>query len=126
MTSQKPYLLRAIYDWLLDNNVTPQILVNTSIDSVIIPQEYYKQEHLVLNISPQAVQNLQLGNDVITFNARFQGIPFEVEIPLIAIEAIYAKENNHHGLIFSVDLPPDQDPPKTPTSKTKPQLKVVK
>jgi len=129
MTSSRPYLIRAIYDWIVDNNFTPYLLVNAENDSAIIPREYVEDGKIVLNINPTAISNLQLGNDYIMFNARFSGKAMEVSIPVIAVLAIYAQENGQ-GMMFDENnnnfppTSPEDTPP--PEKSKKPQLKVVK
>jgi len=125
MTPQKPYLIRAIYEWLLDNQMTPHLLVNTSYDGVQVPREYINDNKIVLNISDGAVQNFHADNDWISFSARFSGKPMELFIPIIAVQSIYGKENNE-GMFFPSD---DSPPPKRPlqsVKKERPGLKIVK
>jgi len=127
MTSQKPYLIRAIYEWLLDNHMTPHLLVNTSYEGVQVPREYINDNKIVLNISDGAVQNFHADNDWISFSARFSGKPMELFIPIIAVQSIYGKENNEGMFFPSEDTPP---PPKRPSlqsvKKERPGLKIVK
>lgn len=131
MTSSRPYLLRAIYDWILDNEMTPYLLVNDNHPEVHVPREYVEDGKIVLNISPSAVDSLYLGNEEITFSARFSGEAMQVYVPLQSATALYAKENGQ-GMIFSVaddepvetlDEDDDSDPPSGPR---KPDLRVVK
>ncbi|WP_044470987.1 ClpXP protease specificity-enhancing factor [Mannheimia massilioguelmaensis] len=96
---KRPYLLRAYYDWLIDNIFTPYLVVDATYYGVDVPQEYVKDGQIVLNLSTSAVANLQLTNEAITFNARFQGIPREIYIPMGAALAIYARENGD-GVMF--------------------------
>jgi len=128
MTSSRPYLIRAIYDWIVDNNFTPYLLVNAENDSAIIPREYVEDGKIVLNINPTAISNLQLGNDYIMFNARFSGKAMEVSIPVIAVLAIYAQENGQGMMFDENNNPPPTSPEDTPPPEKskKPQLKVVK
>lgn len=93
MTPRRPYLLRAFYDWLLDNQLTPHLVVDVSIPGISVPMEFARDGQIILNIAPHAVGNLELGNDMIRFNARFGGIPRQVIVPLAAVLAIYAREN---------------------------------
>ena len=129
MSSSRPYLIRAIYDWIIDNNFTPYLLVNAESEHVIIPREYVEDGKIVLNINPSAISDLQLGNDYIIFNARFSGKAMEVSVPVAAVLAIYARENGQ-GMMFdenNSDLPPTPPENTTPPDKPKkPQLKVVK
>ena len=93
MTPRRPYIFRAFYDWILDNELTPYIVVNTSINGVLVPQEFVKDNQIVLNIAPQSVGQYLANNDQIEFNARFSGVPQHIVVPMAAIEAIYAREN---------------------------------
>lgn len=128
MTSNKPYLIRAIYDWIVDNDLTPFLLVNAEAPDVQVPLEYVNGGKIVLNISPKACRGLHLENDRILFTARFSGIATQVFITPSSVLAIYAKENGR-GMEF-----PEEDettPPSSPlesekTSRAKPALKLVK
>lgn len=93
MTPRRPYLLRAFYEWLIDNQLTPHLVVDVSIPGISVPMEFARDGQIILNIAPHAVGNLELGNDIIRFNARFGGIPRQVFVPLAAVLAIYAREN---------------------------------
>ena len=135
MTSSQPYLIRAIYDWVIDNGFTPYLLVNAENDYAMIPRDFVEDGKIVLNINPSAISDLQLGNDYIMFNARFSGKAMEVSVPVVAVLAIYARENGQ-GMMFdenNTNLPPtppeNHTPPvqpKSPKKSQKPQLKVVK
>lgn len=130
MSSQKPYLIRAIYEWLLDNESTPYLLVNARADDVEVPQDYVKEGRIVLNIAPDAIHNLSLENEWVTFSARFAGRSQDIIVPVSAVQAIYSKENNQ-GMFFPDEEPvPPTEPNKTPSteslSKGRPSLKVVK
>lgn len=135
MTSSQPYLIRGIYDWVIDNGFTPYLLVNAENDYAIIPRDFVEDGKIVLNINPSAISDLQLGNDYIMFNARFSGKAMEVSVPVVAVLAIYARENGQ-GMMFDENnssLPPTPPeggtPPnqsKQPKKSQKPQLKVVK
>lgn len=148
----QPYLLIAYYEWILDNEWTPQILVDTSHPQVDVPMQFANDGKIVLNIAPTAVANFELNHDFVSFNARFSGQSLSLYIPTSSIIAIYARENDQ-GIMFSADMysdetnepelapikdengsgtdgngadgnGPDDDPPKPP--KGKPNLKVVK
>lgn len=93
MTARRPYMLRAFYDWLVDNDLTPHLVVQATLAGVRVPQEFIQDGQIILNIAPRAVGNLELGNDTISFNARFGGRPHSVIVPLYAVLAIYAREN---------------------------------
>ncbi len=126
MTSQKPYLIRAIYQWLIDNQMTPHLLVNTSYEGVQVPREYINDNKIVLNISEGAVQNFHADNDWISFSARFAGKPMELFVPIVAVQSIYSKENNE-GMFFpsEEDTPPPIRPLKSVKAE-RPGLKIVK
>jgi len=131
MTPSRPYLLRALYEWILDNNATPHVLVNAMHSDVQVPQDYVKDGQIVLNIAPSAVKALSLGNELITFHARFRGIPMDISVPLSAVIGIYAKENGR-GMMFDENGPdtPDPDGPSNtdpaPSGGGRPSLRVVK
>ena len=110
MTPLKPYLIRALYDWIIDNNFTPYLLVNATIEGVVVPRQFVQDGKIVLNVRPQAIHGLHLGNDHIAFNARFSGAPMQVNIPTQAVLAIYAQENGR-GMIFDDEHSEDQPPP---------------
>ncbi|RQW63098.1 ClpXP protease specificity-enhancing factor [Vibrio viridaestus] len=93
MTPRRPYMLRAFYDWLLDNDLTPHLVVDATLAGVRVPMEFVQDGQIILNVAPRAVGNLELGNDEVRFNARFSGKPHTVIVPLFAIQAIYAREN---------------------------------
>jgi stringent starvation protein B len=113
MTSSRPYLLRAIYDWIVDNGLTPYLLVDATADKVEVPQQYVNNGKIILNISPAAVQNIHLGDDEVSFNARFDGQPMSCLAPIAATLAIYAKENGR-GMVFTDDdMPTDPEGRKT-------------
>jgi stringent starvation protein B len=121
MTSSRPYLIRAIHEWIVDNDCTPYILVNATLEGVIVPSQHVENDKIILNMSPRAVSDLFIGNDRIEFDARFAGKVMHVEVPQGAVMAIYARENGQ-GMIFDKD---DGDTPP-PTPDKKPKLRVVK
>ncbi len=113
MTSNKPYLIRSIYDWIVDNNMTPHILVNVQYPGVQVPMEYVVDNRIVLNISPQACRGLHLENDRIIFSARFSGVTVQIFVVPAAVLAIYAKENGR-GMEFGEEY----NEPSPPTATT--------
>jgi stringent starvation protein B len=128
MTSLKPYLIRSIYEWILDNSLTPHLLVDAEDSDAILPKDFIEEGKIVLNIRPEAIQGLTLGNEEIQFNARFSGKAMHIITPINAVLAIYAKENGK-GMIFDQDEQDDETPPPSPPEKKahpKPQLRVVK
>lgn len=108
MTSTKPYLIRAVYDWILDNGMTPHLVVDARFPAVQVPQELVEDGRIVLNIAPGAVRELLIGNDWISFNARFGGVAREVMVPAEAVLGIFARENGR-GMVL-----PDPQYPKDP------------
>ena len=121
MTSSRPYLLRAVYEWITDNDLTPQIVVDAQQEQVRVPTAYVREGKIVLNISSTAVRGLSLGNEWVEFSARFGGTPRDVVVPVRAVLAIMAREN---GTGMSFTDPGDDRPP--PESRRRPSLKVVK
>ncbi|NNJ77912.1 MAG: ClpXP protease specificity-enhancing factor, partial [Xanthomonadales bacterium] len=112
MTPNRPYLLRALYDWIGDNDMTPHILVDAGFPGVEVPDQAVQKGKVILNIDQAAVRDLQLGNDWLTFSARFSGRSFNVSVPVEAVLAIYSKENGQ-GMMFAQedgsDSPEDPD-----------------
>ncbi|HFR4130826.1 TPA: ClpXP protease specificity-enhancing factor [Raoultella ornithinolytica] len=108
LTPRRPYLLRAFYEWLLDNQLTPHLVVDVALPNVQVPMEYARDGQIVLNIAPRAVGNLELANDEVRFNARFGGVPRNVSVPMAAVLAIYARENGA-GTMFEPGAAYDED-----------------
>lgn len=102
MSPSRPYLLNALYEWILDNNCTPYIAVNATYEDTIVPQEYVQNGQIVLNISPAAVHKFGINKNVLQFSARFGGVSRDLFIPLPAVTAIYAKETGG-GMVFPTD-----------------------
>ena len=125
MTSSRPYLIRALYEWINDNDLTPYILVDTRYDGLQVPSQHIQDNKIVLNIAPRAIQELDLGNDYIMFNARFSGVSMIVRVPIVAVLSIYAMETGQ-GMVFEQD---DNDPAPNdpgPEKPAKPTLRVIK
>jgi stringent starvation protein B len=126
--SKRPYLIRAMHEWMADNGHTPHIVVDASFDGVSVPTEHIKDGKIILNISDTAAHNLKLTNDAVSFRARFGGVPFDVWAPIRAVLGIYARETGQ-GMIFSHDSeraePPElqEDVEETPS---RPHLTIVK
>jgi stringent starvation protein B len=132
--SRRPYLLRAMHEWISDSHQTPHIVVDASLSGVEVPRQYVQNGKIILNVSTSATSNLTLGNDFVRFRARFGATTHEVIVPIAAVLGIYARETGQ-GMIFSeADAPPPQPSPPAPTDappagdakRTKPTLKVVK
>lgn len=139
MNSSRPYLVRALYEWIVDNDCTPHILVNAEYPAVQVPQGFASDGQIVLNISPNAVRGLQMENDAVSFEGRFGGVAHSLYVPTAAILGIYARENGQ-GMVFELEPPmvdededdvePDDDGPpdggQPPRPSGRPSLKVVK
>ena len=143
--SRRPYLLRAMHQWMTDSGLTPHVLVDAGVTGVDVPKEFVREGRIVLNVGYDATRNLDISNDWILFQARFGGVPRSLRIPMLAVHSIYARETGE-GLVFppeSDGLPtlgdsatissgsaegPSQDPPTPPAPPTprRPSLKVVK
>lgn len=109
MIPTTPYLIRAIYDWCGDQSYTPHLLVDASQEGVVVPRHLVENDTIVLNIQPSAVKELELGNEWIVFNARFSGQPMDINIPISAVRAVFARENGL-GCAFEavVELTPQE------------------
>ncbi|GAA4648560.1 ClpXP protease specificity-enhancing factor [Kistimonas scapharcae] len=143
MTSSRPYIIRALYEWIVDNDCTPYLLVDTTVPGVDVPDQFAGEEQVVLNLAPMAIRDLDVSNEAVMFLARFGGRTFQVCVPVGAVMAIYAKENGQ-GMVFEVEAQPEgvhlvdsgvneEEPslepdPKGPgrPPKGRPSLKVVK
>ena len=125
MTTNRPYLLRALYEWISDNGLTPHVLVDAEIEGVDVPHHVIQKGKVVLNIAASATEALAMDNESICFRARFSGKPYPISVPMGAVIAIYARENGQ-GMMFAQD---DSDPPPVNTPDESPprsHLKVVK
>jgi stringent starvation protein B len=130
ITSKRPYLIRAMHEWMLDNNLTPHIVVDARHDGLELPQQHVSDGKLVLNVSMTATRGLTLGNDFLSFEARFAGVSRRLDIPVEAVLGIYARETGQ-GMIFTEAESNDPGPPDPPDKPAGPQgsrpaLKVVK
>jgi stringent starvation protein B len=131
--SRRPYLLRAMHEWISDSNQTPHVVVDASLEGVEVPRQYVQGGKIILNVSSSATSMLSLGNEVVRFRARFGATTYDVSVPIAAVLGIYARETGQ-GMIFSeADTPPQPPtPPSEPapapsdTKRTKPTLKVIK
>lgn len=134
MKSRRPYLLRALHEWISDSNCTPHIVVDAGVTGVEVPRQYVQDGKIVLNVSWSATGQLQMGNDELSFNGRFGGAGMHVRVPVAAVLAIYARETGQ-GMIFNEDADqppegpqgpaPEPQPPKEGAAG-RPKLKVVK
>lgn len=135
MNSSRPYLLRALYEWIVDNQCTPHLLVNSDYPQVRVPPGFACDGQIVLNVSPSAVRYLEMDNQAVSFEGRFGGVAHRLYVPCAAVLAIYARENGQ-GMVFELEAPeaeavlaeeggatPQDEPPKP---GGRPSLKVVK
>jgi len=128
LSSSRPYLLRGFYEWIVDNSLTPYLLVDATLPGVLVPPASVSNGQIVLNVNSAAVQRLTLDNDAVRFGARFAGVHWEICVPIEAVLAVYAKENGR-GITFNDE---EQDQPGTPSPDNsdspvtgRPQLKLV-
>ena len=143
MTSHRPYLLRALYEWIADNGMTPHLLVDATQPGVRVPPHTIKDGKVVLNIAARAVAHLQMDNDAVAFTARFGGVGHAVIVPIAAVMAVYARETGQ-GMALpddsaaaeahddtdqdptDNDSPPDDDGDAAPPPRRGPHLRIVK
>ena len=124
-TSKRPYLIRAMHDWMSDNKLTPHIVVDAAHPNVRVPEDQVTDGKIILNVSNLATRQLNLGNDWLEFEARFDGVPHHLSIPVAAVLGIYARESGQ-GMIFTEEGS-EQDPPDgSGPSGSRPNLRVVK
>jgi stringent starvation protein B len=129
---QRPYLIRAMHAWMTDNGWTPQLLINAEVGTPALPDGVVQDGQVLLNVSHQAVRNLVLGDEFISFEARFSGRPFQVIVPVAGVEAIFSREERQ-GMTFPVgdeeigiELDPEPPEPPEPPKPKGPTLRVVK
>jgi stringent starvation protein B len=135
--SRRPYLLRAMHEWMVDCGYTPHLIVDAQPEGVQVPREFVKEGRIVLNVSASATQALLIGPDLVEFNARFGGTSRHIRVPITAVLGIYARETGQ-GMVFNEDASPeppgggDQGSDSTQVAPAKPdpsrraKLKVVK
>ncbi|MFK3649333.1 ClpXP protease specificity-enhancing factor [Lysobacter enzymogenes] len=128
MTSHRPYLLRALYEWIADNGMTPHLLVDATRPAVQVPSHAVKDGKIVLNVAARAVSHLEMGNDFIRFSARFGGVSHPVSVPVGAVLAIYARETGQ-GMALPEDASLEEsaldESPETSDAGAPPQLSAV-
>jgi stringent starvation protein B len=115
--SRRPYLLRAMHEWITDSAHTPHVIVDALRPGVEVPSAYIKDGKIVLNLSSSATQRLQLTNEAIEFDARFAGVVYHVRVPMHAVLGVYARETGE-GMIFS-DIEKEPTPPEPPIQPDK-------
>ncbi len=121
-TSTKPYLVRALYEWMLDNNLTPFVVLDTTIIGVKVPVQYIKDGKIVLNISPTATQDLSLTNQNLSFSASFSGLSHNIEAPMRALTMLYSKETGQ-GMAFDISTEDEDEGGAHGGGKNKPEAK---
>lgn len=140
----RPYLLRALYEWVLDNEMTPHLAVDATVEGVQVPHQFVRDGQITLNISPSAVQGLIMDDHGVSFSARFGGVPMNVYIPMAAVMAIFSRENSM-GMGFGMEpgaellaqvetetaqqeegQGPEDEPPVPPRGGGRPNLRIVK
>lgn len=134
VTPTRPYLARAIYEWICDNQLTPYLLVDATQPHTDVPQQFVKDGQIVLNLAPHAIHQFHMSNDAITFSARFGGVARELYVPIHAVLGIYARENGQ-GLFFdpseyadiqaAVEIPSEDKKQEAESSKKKPSLRIL-
>ena len=138
MLSSRPYLLRAVHEWIVDSGLTPHLLIDADNPELVVPDSARQDDRVVLNVSPSAVRDLLMDDELVTFVARFGGVSQAVTVPIPAVQAIYARENGR-GMMFSDEDEGDQagtsddgkadpvsDKDDTRRGKSRPNLRVVK
>lgn len=144
ITPSRGYLVRALFDWIVDNDLTPHLVVAAQVPGTTVPDAYVQDGQITLNISPSAVRDLYMDAEAVSFNARFGGVPMQVYVPVAAIVAIFARENGQgmgFGMEPGADLlqaqietaleagdptPPAASEPTKDEKPKKPGLRVVK
>lgn len=127
MTSNRPYLLRAVHEWICDNGLTPYIVADATQPDLRVPPQAISEGRVVLNLAPRAVTHLEIGNDAITFMARFGGVSHAVTLPIAAVQAIYARENGQGMLLAegAAGTVAEESPESSSTSSPKSPLQSV-
>lgn len=138
MTPSKPYLMRALYEWIVDNQCTPYMLVDVRASGVMVPEGYSDEGRMVLNLAPTAIRNFVINNEAVSFEARFGGTPHQLFVPVQAVLAVYAQENGQ-GMFFEPEQLSEHDAgesseqeavtepkPEPPKPDGRPSLRIVK
>jgi stringent starvation protein B len=125
-TSKRPYLIRAMHEWMMDNDLTPHIVVDAEAEGLTVPDQYIIDGKIVLNVSYAATRELAFDNDAVRFEARFSGVNHEVEVPALAVMGIYARETGQ-GMIFTdEEFLPNSEALGGGDTPARPALKIVK
>jgi stringent starvation protein B len=126
MNSNRPYLIRALNEWIIDNDMTPHLLIDADFPGTSVPQDFIQDGKIVLNISPGAVSDLNIDNEMVSFSARFSGKSTNIYLPIGAVTAIYSRENGH-GMIFPEENNDNlEQEVSSVVERKKPDLKLIK
>lgn len=123
MRTRRPYLVKPYYDWLVDSGRTPYMLVEVQDEHVKVPEDYIRDNEIVLNVDPNAVRNLSFENNHLSFNASFNGIPYTIDIPFYAIRGLFDKESQNEGVFFDSVDDADESKPSSAESQGFTKLK---
>ena len=124
-SKQRPYLIRAMHEWMMDNGFTPHLVADATVTGLKVPNEHVKEGKIVLNVSHSATRGLVLGNDEIAFEARFDGVAHAICVPVQAVLGIYARETGQ-GMVFAAEDSPQPGGDAPPAAASRPALKIVK
>ena len=133
LTSKQPYLIRALYEWIADNAMTPYVVADANMYNVMVPQQYVSEGLITLSISMNSVRELEITNEAVMFSAMFMGVKENIYIPIEAVRAIYAKENGD-GMLFNTEMQnqpttapvPSEQNVQVPPKRQKPVLRIIK
>ena len=125
VTPKRPYLIRAMHEWMTDNGLTPHIVVDAAAEGLTVPDQYVTDGKIILNVSYAATRGLAMDNHSVRFEARFEGVNHQIEVPAIAVLGVYARETGQ-GMIFTDDEPPPSAATPEGGATNRPTLKVVK
>jgi len=125
MTPIAPHLITALLAWICKNEKTPYLLVNTTVDAVAVPEHLIKDGHIILDISPSAIEHWVIDDEAVSFSARFSGEPYDIYVPIDAVKSVYAKETGQ-GMVFTPENGEMDPPPEKKPAPKKPKLTVVK
>jgi stringent starvation protein B len=124
-SSKKPYILRALYEWIVDNGLTPMIVIDATVKGVMVPPQAIKDERIVLNISPISVFGLNIANEMLNLRASFSGSQLSVSAPIQSVLALYPREGIEHGLVFGPESDEDASAAVPEAVKAPPRMRVV-
>jgi stringent starvation protein B len=124
MTPSRPYLLRALNQWIIDNSMTPHIVINANYNGVVVPREHVENGQIILCIAPQAVHGLEMANSYMSFAAKFSGVSREIYLPIMSITAIYAEENRK-GMVFADEIYETSETEDTSSEHKQPPSKIT-